>query len=127
MGFNRDNDNMLSVLEGFTLSDTDDIAMQIANDFKRRRIERNLTREQVAEKSGVAISNLARFEQKGMISLKNLIDIAMALGYTSEIKAIFSAPKYDTMEELTQIRRNMGKKGLIVNKIRSRFSILLRA
>lgn len=127
MDFNGDNDNMLSVLEGFTLSDTDDIAMQIANDFKRRRIERNLTREQVAEKSGVAISNLARFEQKGMISLKNLIDIAMALGYTSEIKAIFSAPKYDTMEELTQIRRNMGKKGLIVNKIRSRFSILLRA
>lgn len=127
MSFNRDNDNMLSVLEGFTLSDTDDIAVQIANDFKRRRIERNLTREQVAEKSGVAISNLARFEQKGMISLKNLINIAMALGYTSEIKAIFSAPKYDTMEELTQIRRNMGKKGLIVNKIRSRFSILLRA
>lgn len=110
MGFNGDNDNMLAVLEGFTLSDTDDIAMQIANDFKRRRIERNLTREQVAEKSGVAISNLARFEQKGMISLKNLINIAMALGYTSEIKAIFSAPKYDTMEELTQIRRNMGKK-----------------
>lgn len=45
MGFNGDNDNMLSVLEGFTLSDTDDIAVQIANDFKQRRIERNLTRE----------------------------------------------------------------------------------
>lgn len=34
----------------------------------------------------------------------------MALGYTSELKAIFSVQKYDTMEELTQIRRNMGKK-----------------
>ena len=110
MSINGDNDNMLSVLEGFTLSDTDDIAMQIANDFKKRRIERNLTREQVAEKSGVAISNLARFEQKGMISLKNLINIAMALDYTSELKGIFSAQKYDTMDELTQIRRNMGKK-----------------
>lgn len=110
MGINGNNDNMLSVLEGFTLSDADDVAMQIANDFKQRRIERNLTREQVADKSGVAISNLARFEQKGMISLKNLINIAMALDYTSELKAIFSVQKYDTMEELTQIRRNMGKK-----------------
>lgn len=110
MGVNGDSDNMLSVLENFVLSDTDDIAMQIANDFKQRRIERNLTREQVADKSGVAISNLARFEQKGMISLKNLINIATALGYTSELKAIFSVQKYDTMEELTQIRRNMGKK-----------------
>lgn len=110
MGVNGDSGNMLSVLENFVLSDTDDIAMQIANDFKQRRIERNLTREQVADKSGVAISNLARFEQKGMISLKNLINIATALGYTSELKAIFSVQKYDTMEELTQIRRNMGKK-----------------
>ncbi len=34
----------------------------------------------------------------------------MALGYTSEIKNIFSQPKYDTMEELQQIKRNARKK-----------------
>jgi hypothetical protein len=34
----------------------------------------------------------------------------MALGYTSEVKNIFSQPKYTTMEELTEIRRNMGRK-----------------
>ena len=69
-----------------------------------------MTREQVAEKSGVAVSNIVRFEQKGLISLKNLIGIAMAMEYTSEIKNIFAEPKYSTMEELTQIRRNRGKK-----------------
>lgn len=110
MGFEKDRNNMLSVLEGYTLADPDDIARQMASDFRQRRIEKNLTREQVAAKSGVAISNLARFEQKGMISLKNLISIAMALDYVSEIKGIFSVPKYATMEELTQIRRNKGKK-----------------
>jgi len=51
-----------------------------------------------------------RFEQKGLISLKNLIGIAMALGYTSEIKKLFSEPKYSTMEELLQIRKNTNKK-----------------
>lgn len=107
---NEYNDNILSVLEDYTLADTDDIAMQVAKDFKQRRIEKNLTREQVSEQSGVPMGNLARFEQKGLISLKNLIEIAMTLGYTSEIKGIFAEPKYQTMEELTQIRRNSGKK-----------------
>ena len=69
-----------------------------------------LTREQVSEKAGVAVSNIVRFEQKGLISLKNLIGIAMALGYTSEIKNLFSEPKYSTMEELLQIRKNTNKK-----------------
>lgn len=101
--------NILSVLENYTLDNADDIAKAIADDFRKRRIEKNLTREQVAEKSGVAIANIVRFEQKGLISLKNLIGIAMAMEYTSEVNSIFAEPKYSTMEELTQIRKNTGK------------------
>lgn len=98
------------MLENYTLDTVDDIAKGIAEDFRKRRIEKNLTREQVAEKSGIALANIVRFEQKGLISLKNLIGIAMAMEYTSEVKNIFSEPKYSTMEELTQIRKNTGKK-----------------
>ena len=101
--------NILSVLEKFSLDNADDIAISIAHDFRKRRIEKNLTREQVAERSNVALSNIVRFEQKGLISLKNLIALAMAMDYTSEVKNIFSLPKYSTMEELTQIRKNTGK------------------
>ena len=101
--------NILSVLENYTLDNADDIAKAMADDFRKRRIEKNLTREQVAEKSNVAVSNIVRFEQKGLISLKNLIGIAMALEYTAEVKNIFAEPKYSTMEELTQIRKNTGK------------------
>ncbi len=101
--------NILSVLENYTLDNADDIAKAMANDFRKRRIEKNLTREQVAEKANVAVSNIVRFEQKGLISLKNLIGIAMALEYTTEVKNIFAEPKYSTMEELSQIRKNSGK------------------
>lgn len=106
----QDTNNILSLLENFTLDNPDEISKDIANDFRKRRIEKNLTREQIAESSGVAVSNIVRFEQKGLISLKNLICIAMALGYTSEVSHIFSEPKYSTMEELQQIRRNKDKK-----------------
>lgn len=101
--------NILSLLESYTLDNADDIARALAEDFRKRRVEKNLTREQVAEKSGVAVSNIVRFEQKGLVSQKNLISIAMAMGYTSEVKNIFSEPKYSTMEELSQIRKNTGK------------------
>ena len=40
------------------------MARKIANDFRNRRVERGLTREDVAEKSGVALANITRFEQK---------------------------------------------------------------
>ena len=101
-----ENDNILSVLDNYTLDNPDDIARGMADDFRRRRVEKNMTREQVAEQANVPVSNIVRFEQKGLISLKNLIGIAMALGYTSEIKSIFAEPKYSTMEELAEIRRN---------------------
>ncbi len=103
--------NILSILDDYISShNTDDIAKGIAQDFRKRRVEKNLTREQVAEKAGISISNVTRFEQKGLISLKNLIALAMALGYTAEIKGIFSEPKYTTMDELTEIRANAHKK-----------------
>ena len=101
--------DILSLLDNYTLDNVDDIAKALAEDFRKRRIEKNLTRKQIAEMSGVAMGNIVRFEQKGLISLKNLIGIAMALGYISEVKRIFAEPKYSTMEELIQIRKNTGK------------------
>lgn len=105
-----DTNKILSILDEYTLTDPDDIAMTIADNFRKRRIEKNLTRDQIAETAGVAVSNIVRFEQKGLISLKNLIGISIALGYISEIKDVFSQPKYSTMEELLQIRKNKNKK-----------------
>lgn len=102
--------NILSILDSYSLETAEDISKKLADDFRQRRIEKNLTRKQIAAKANISLSNLTRFEQKGLISLSNLIALAMALGYTHEIKNIFGSPKYATMEELTQIRHNMGKK-----------------
>ncbi len=79
--------------------------MQVAGNFRRRRVEKNITRQRMAELSGVPLSTLARFEQKGLIAFESLIKLAMALGYTSEVKDLFGAPKFDTMDELDLIRQ----------------------
>ncbi len=92
------------------LDNPDDIMMQVAEDFRKRRVEKNITRQRMAELSGVPLSTLARFEQKGLISFESLVKLAMALGYTSEIKNLFSAPKFDTMAELDLIRQKSNDK-----------------
>ena len=78
--------NILSFLDTFTMETTGDIAMKLARDFRHRRIEKNVTREQIARLAKVPMSNVARFEQKGLISLNNLIALATAMGYTPEVK-----------------------------------------
>lgn len=83
--------------------------MKLAHDFRARRVEKGLSRNLVAEKSGVAPANIARFEQKGLISLDNFINLAIALGYVAEVESVFGKPKFSTMDELQQIRRNTGK------------------
>lgn len=105
----NDSDNMLSLLDSLILPGWEDVARKIADDFRKRRVERGLTREAMAEKSGVALANITRFEQKGLISLKNVILLAISMDYLHEVRDIFAAPKYSTMEELTQIRKNSGK------------------
>lgn len=107
---NANTNNFLSIIEGYILDNADDIGQQIADNFRSRRIEKNITRQRIADMSGVPISNITRFEKKGLISLKSLIKLAMALGYTSEIKNLFGEAKFDTMEELEIIRRKQGKK-----------------
>ncbi len=101
---------MLAFLESLIPPAPNEVSKKMAADFRKRRIEKGLTREAIALQSGVAIANVSRFEQKGLISLTNLIKLATALGYLSELQNVFSAPKYSTMDELLQICRNIGKK-----------------
>lgn len=68
MDIGSNSDNISSVLDSFTLDNPDDIMMQVAENFRKRRVEKNITRQRIAELSGVPLSTVARFEQKGLIA-----------------------------------------------------------
>ncbi len=63
----QETNKILAILDNYLHDNPDEIAKEMANDFRRRRIEKNMTREQVADKSGVAVSNITRFAQKGIM------------------------------------------------------------
>lgn len=110
MAQNGINDNILSLLDSYTLDNPEDVAKEVAENFRKRRVERNITRQHIAERSGVPISTVARFERTGLIAFESLIKLAMALGYIADIRNLFSTTKFNTMQELELIRRKKNDK-----------------
>ena len=53
---------------------------KIVENMKGLRLEKGLTQEGLSERSGVSLSSLRKFEQKGMLSLESFLKLAMVLG-----------------------------------------------
>lgn len=75
---------------------------QIAAHLRDRRLSMGLTQQGLAERSGVSLPTLRKFEQKGVLSLESLLKLAMALDCLGElVKATEPQPlEFQTMDEL---------------------------
>lgn len=83
---------------------------ELAKRLKARRLERGLSRQALAAVSGVPAPTIARFEQQHAISMRQYIDLAIALGYADQLQVLMQEPIYKTMEELETIRNNQNRK-----------------
>lgn len=83
---------------------------QLAERLKARRLEKGLSRPALAGLSGVPAPTIARFEQRYAISMRQYIDLAMALGYADQLQVLMQEPIYRTMEELETIKQNQHRK-----------------
>lgn len=93
-----DNDFQLDAFNPFA------IAQGIADRLKRRRLEHNLTQAALADRSGVSLGSLKRFEQHYEISLKNLLLLAVALDCTAEFAELFAGRHYNSIEEVLKAK-----------------------
>ena len=53
---------------------------KIAENARSQRLAMGLTQQGLAERSGVALPTLRKFEQKGLISLEAFLNLQMVLG-----------------------------------------------
>ena len=67
-----------------------ELRLELAERARALRIARNLRQADLAERSGVTLASLRRFERDGEISLKNLMLIAIALNRAQDFDAVFS-------------------------------------
>ena len=88
---------------GFVWETPEEINLALAQRLSRIRKRRKLTQEQLSEKSNVSYGSIKRFETSGQISLLSLTKLCVALG-EDEIKRLFTAVTYDSIEEVLRER-----------------------
>jgi transcriptional regulator with XRE-family HTH domain len=86
-----------------------DVATAVADRMVARRKEHKLSQAELAQKSGVSLGSLRRFEQHHEISLTGLIGIAFALGCENDFDALFSQPYYANIDDVITARKRARK------------------
>lgn len=78
----------------------------IAQRMAKRRKEHGMTQSGLAEKSGVSLGSIRRFEQLHEISLNALVSIAFALGCEQDFDVLFSHPYYRSIDDAVAATRH---------------------
>ena len=67
---------------------------------KTRRLALGLTRDVLAERAGVSVDTLRRFETTGQIAFERLVRIAVALNVSPNLDSLFPVVAVERLEDL---------------------------
>ena len=89
---------------------------KIAENVRERRLQMDLTQEGLAERSGVPLSTLRKFEQKGNISLESFLKLLSVIGCLEEVINVLKPNKpnfksiYEVLKSEEEITKKRGRK-----------------
>jgi transcriptional regulator with XRE-family HTH domain len=87
-------------MDGFSLKTPEQVRSSLAERLRALRLARGWKQATLAERSGVSLASLRRFEESGRVSLENLLDLAFALNRLDDFDALFQAPRASSLAEL---------------------------
>lgn len=82
------------------------LAKILAENARKRRLDKGLSRRSLSERTGIPEPTLERFETKGKISLEAFLKLVVEFDWFDEMSAILSKSKFSTGEELETINKN---------------------
>lgn len=77
-----------------------EIAKNLADRIKSQRKKLKISQENLAQKSGVSLGSIKRFETKYEISMQSFIKIAIALDLDNDIENLFTTKTYTSINEV---------------------------
>lgn len=96
----------------YHLTDPAAVATQLATRVRELRLLHGWKQATLAERSGVTLGSLRRFEQTGRISLRNLLRIVLVLGRLDEFAQLLAPPEATSLAELEErVSRPKRKRG----------------
>ena len=87
-----------------------DTQRELAVRAKARRLELNITQTELAERSGVSLGSLRRFETTGEISLRSFLELALVLGELKEFSTLFRPLQTVSLFEEVPLPRQRSRK-----------------
>jgi transcriptional regulator with XRE-family HTH domain len=88
-----------------------ELAQLLAQRVRQRRLAQELTQHGLAQRAGVSLGSLKRFERTGQISLLALLRIAVALSATADFDRLFpEAPLRSLAEVEHRKQRQRGRR-----------------
>ena len=79
-----------------------DIKKELVSRVRIRRKEAKTSQIELAERSGVSLGSIKRFESSGEISLSSLFRIAVVLGYEDDFNRLFERKNYQSLDDVIQ-------------------------
>lgn len=86
----------------------------LVQNVRERRLQMDLTQEGLAERSGVPLSTLRKFEQTGMVSLESFLKILSIVGGLEEVIEGLkpNAPVFKSIDEVIKSgEKTVNKRG----------------
>ncbi len=98
----------------YSLRTPEQVSAALAARAKELRLAKGWKQVTLAERSGVSLASLRRFEESGRASLRNLLKLAFALGRLDDFDTLLQQPRASTMAELEAgEKRRTRKRGRI--------------
>ncbi|WP_139419302.1 helix-turn-helix domain-containing protein [Chryseobacterium mulctrae] len=81
---------------------------KLVDNIRKRRLQMNLTQEGLAERSGVPLPTLRKFEQKGLISLDSFLKLLSVVGGLEEMVDALK-PKENNFKSIDDVLKSEEK------------------
>lgn len=102
-----------------------EIARDLAKRIRAYRVGMGISQRDLAERGGISITSLARFEQTGAITLNNLIAVLRSLGVVDRVRELIPDHQGPSPLELLDMSREV-RTNVVATRARARTTRPLR-
>jgi transcriptional regulator with XRE-family HTH domain len=86
----------------FSMLPPENISIELSKRAKNQRLRQNLTLAGLAQRSGVPLGTLKKFEQTGQIALVSFLRLAVALKDEAALENLLREQSPETLDEVLQ-------------------------
>src|SRR4029079_7400144 len=97
-------------MDRFSLETPEQVSRKLAARVTAWRLAKGWKQATLAQRSGVSLASLRRFEESGRVSLQSLLDLAFALNTLDGVHTLLQGPRASSIAELEAAEKRPTRK-----------------